>query len=57
MNKVSSYSDYVVLFGVICLIPTGLDGSLITPLWVSLSVVGTGLLGKLVPPLVNMLKQ
>lgn len=56
IERIADFSDYIILFGVICLIPTGLDGELITPIWVSLSIIGAGLLGKFIPALLNMLK-
>lgn len=50
-----NFFDYVALFGVICMIPTGSDGALVMPLWASLSIVGGGLLGRLFTGLLGKL--
>lgn len=39
MKKLIDISDYAALFGLLSLIPLH-DGSLVVPLWVSLSLIG-----------------
>ena len=49
--------DYVMLFGFLGLIPTGLDGDLIMPWWASLCIIGAGATGRIYSAALDVLKK
>ncbi len=46
-KRLKACCDYGMLFGAICLIPTGPDGAMVLPLWGSASIIGAFAAGRL----------